>query len=84
MPSNTVQYLGVYYKNTVSFFVGVTDANGNKISGVQIHATEDFKIFKIERVFGFGIANVKGYLHKQYRWKLPIHPKGERPNFYAI
>lgn len=84
IPCNTVEYCGVWFKNTTSFFVGMTDEQGNKISGIQLHVTEEFQIFKVQRINGYGIANVKGHIHKQFTWKLPIHPMGERPSFYSI
>lgn len=71
IPINTVEYIGCWSKNTVTFRVGLTEQNGSWISGVGLTVTHDFKIHSVERIY-----LIKSNWWKKYptkRVKLPIY-----------
>lgn len=78
-PHNSVQYSGAVYKDTVSFTLEFKDHLGTK-SGFVAHITEDFKIYKTERLKQIW-GRHKGTIINEY---LPIHPEGNKTLLYSI
>lgn len=83
-PCNCVEYSGCWGANQISFFRGTIDENGNKTSGIHLAVNENFEIQWLRRITGYGIASVKGYNLKEFRWKLPLHPNGQKIEFYQL
>jgi len=78
-PHNKVQYSGVYYTGTISFTLTQEDENFT-VSGFHVHLTEDFKVYKVERLRQTW-GRYKGQIVNEY---LPLHPAGNKTLLYRI
>lgn len=84
-PHTAVIYAGVHYKNTVCFSIENADENGLTVSGFVAHITEDFKVYKVERMRQIWRGHTgKGKEVKTVTEYLPIHPAGNKTLLYKL
>lgn len=79
-PHTNVIYCGVHYKNTVCFSLENNDEHGATRSGFVAHITQDFQVYKVERLKqSWGLHN--GQMVSEH---LPVHPAGNKTLLYTL